>query len=126
MMAKREFKITYGGPGTALVWEPITPVRGLLPVEFFPGDVHESLRDAVFAYGVKQIIADGGALEKGAGLGEKVAMMEKRADALRNGTWGTRQASAPKITDDLAIATLAKSLGKTPDEIRAMLGQDEE
>lgn len=118
-MATRQFKIVHDANG--LIQWRFADER--IALEFRADEVDAKLRDAVFAYGVKQIIADGGALDKSATIGEKVAMMEKRANALRNGTWGTRQASAPTITDDLAIATLAKSMGKTVEEIRAMLGE---
>jgi hypothetical protein len=104
-MAKREFSVILNGD--ILEWTKVGAPVGTLPsVGFSVRDVHESLRERVFAYGVKQIISDGGALDKTATPAERIAMMEKRANALRDGTWGTRTASAPTITTDAAIAAL--------------------
>lgn len=123
-MAKREFNVTL--VGTVLNWLRVgAAVNAPAAFSFDAATVHESLRERVYAYGVKQIIADGGALDRNASAGERLAMMEKRANALRDGTWGTRIASAPTITTDSAIVTLANGMGKTVEEVRAMLGMEE-
>lgn len=106
-MAKREFNVTLNPTTGQIEWQRVgAPTTDEPVLEFHPGDVHASLRDRVFAYGVKQIIADGGALDKTATPAERLAMMEKRANSLRDGTWGTRTASAPTITTEAALAVL--------------------
>lgn len=104
-MAKREFNVIL--QGNVLGWMRVgAPATNAPDITFDCAEVHASLRDRVFAYGVKQIIADGGALDKTATPAERLAMMEKRANSLRDGTWGTRTASAPTITTEAALAVL--------------------
>ena len=47
-------------------------------------------RQQLFLYGVKQVLADGGAVGRDIPADERLAKMEKRASALRDGTWGFR------------------------------------
>lgn len=81
-------------------------VSGREVFSFRVDDVADSLRAAVFAYGVKQIIADGAA-----GADNPAHAMRTRAESLVNGTWGTR---APRFPDaDIWAAMVA--LGMTKD-----------
>lgn len=87
-----------------LVWSD--RVSGREVFRFDMADVAPALHDAVFAYGVKQIIADGAA-----GAGDPAAAMRARAMILQDGTWGTR---APRFPDaDVWAAMVA--LGMTKD-----------
>lgn len=82
----------------ALVWSD--RVSGREVFKFDMTDVAPALHDAVFAYGVKQIIADGAA-----GSPDPAAAMRARAAMLRDGTWGTR---APRFPDaDIWAAVVA-------------------
>ena len=116
-MAKRDFTITV--TDKTLAWKFVA--NGKTALEFDASKVHESLLERVFVYGCKQIIADGGALDKDATLDEKVAMMEKRANSLRDGTWGTRVASTPTISDAAAMEVIARKFGMTVEQVAAML-----
>lgn len=81
-------------------------VSGREVFSFRVDTVADSLRDAVFAYGVKQIIADGAA-----GADNPARAMQVRAESLVNGTWGQR---APRFPDaDIWAAMVA--LGMTQD-----------
>lgn len=79
-------------------------VSGAFLFEFPLDAVHTSLREAVFAYGVKQIIADGGAKTG-------IPGMAARADSLVDGTWGQR--SAGLVNGDTFRALVG--LGLIPD-----------
>lgn len=71
----------------------ITVQNGVISWGDFPfviSDLHASLVNAVLAYGLKQIISDAGAVAAGTPEGERIAKMTKRANGLRDGTWGFR------------------------------------
>ena len=88
----------------ALVWSD--RVSGREVFKFNIVDVAPALHNAVFVYGVKQIIADGAA-----GSDNPAAAMKARAAMLQDGTWGTR---APRFPDaDVWAAMIA--LGMTKD-----------
>lgn len=77
--------------------------------------VADSVRSAVFAYGVRQIIADGGA--DADTVGERVRKMEARASTLVDGTWGTRVARL--VDGDIFQAAVAAGLLPDSDEARS-------
>lgn len=81
---------------------------------FRPEDVAPALRDAVFAYGVKQILSDAMAGKSGRDADDAFAA---RAESLREGTWGQRRSGLP---DQLTFQALV-ALGLLPDtdDIRA-------
>lgn len=56
------------------------------------GDVHPDLVMAVLRYGVKQILADAAAAPRGTSDSIRMERMARRADSLRNGTWGLKPA----------------------------------
>lgn len=56
--------------------------------------VHPDLRDAVYAYGLKQILADAGAVGRDVPAYERLNKMETRAQSLKDGTWGFRDGSS--------------------------------
>lgn len=89
-----------------LVWSD--RVSGREVFKFNTADVAPALHDRVFAYGVKQIIADGAA-----GSGDPAAAMRERAKSLTSGTWGERVARFP----DADIWTAMVALGMTKDSI---------
>lgn len=81
-------------------------VSGREVFSFRVDDVADSLRDAVFAYGVKQIIADGAA-----GADNPAHAMRTRAESLVTGTWGQRVARFP----DADVWAAMVALGMTQD-----------
>lgn len=87
-----------------LVWSD--RVSGREVFKFDMATVAPTLRDAVFAYGVKQIIADGAA-----GADNPARAMQVRAESLVNGTWGQRAARFP----DADIWAAMVALGMTKD-----------
>lgn len=102
MATKTKMRVTETG-GT-LTWADRASGREVF--SFQVDDVADSLRDAVFAYGVKQIIADGAA-----GANNPARAMRARAESLVNGTWGQRVARFP----DADVWTAMVSLGMTQD-----------
>lgn len=76
-------------------------------VEFNANDLHPSLQRAVLAYGIKQIISDAGAVPAGTPEGERLALMQKRADALRTGTWSFRDGTAAPAPTSRVLAQFA-------------------
>jgi len=73
--------------------------------------VHPDLKDKVYEYGVRQIIADGAA--NAADLPDRIRMMGERAASLIDGTWGTR---APLPDGDIFRAMLAvRGIEDSPD-----------
>lgn len=87
-----------------LVWSD--RVSGREVFKFDTATVAPTLRDRVFAYGAKQIIADGAA-----GSRDPAAAMRERAKSLTSGTWGERVARFPDA--DIWAAMIA--LGLTQD-----------
>lgn len=63
---------------------------GSIEFQFDTDEIHADLRPAVFAYGAKQILADGGAVGRNVPDAERIAKMHKRATALTSGAWGFR------------------------------------
>ena len=80
-------KSTITFDGSTLVFH--TP-QGVPEFTFPLDDIHDSLREAVFAYGVKQILADAGAVGRSVPSEERLNRMEKRARGLRDGSWAFR------------------------------------
>ena len=68
--------------------------------------VHADLKDKVYEYGVRQIIADGAAAATT--LPERAYMMAERAAKLVDGTWGTREARL--VDGDIFEAAVAAGL----------------
>jgi len=77
--------------GTKLQW--VNRADQSVAFAFDTSSVSNAVRDAVFAYGVKQIISDGGAVGVNVPMSERIAKMAKRAEALVDGTYGQRQSS---------------------------------
>ena len=80
-------KSTITFDGSTLVFH--TP-EGKPEFTFPLDDINPSLREAAFAYGVKQILADAGAVGRSVPSEERLGRMEKRARALRDGSWAFR------------------------------------
>jgi len=80
-------KSTITFDGSTLVFH--TP-QGYPEFTFSLDDIHDSLREAVFAYGAKQILADAGAVGRSVPSEERLNRMEKRARGLRDGSWAFR------------------------------------
>jgi hypothetical protein len=78
--------------GTKLQW--VNRADQSVAFAFDTSSVSNAVRDAVFAYGVKQIISDGGAVGVNVQMSERIAKMAKRAEALVDGTYGQRQSSS--------------------------------
>lgn len=76
-------------------------------------DVHNELRDAVLRYGIKQILADAAAAKAGTSTADRMARMQRRADALCDGTWGLRPA---KAVPDAEVYAACLLLGKFADD----------
>ena len=85
-MAERKLDVRTSADGARLEW--VDRANARVVFDFAIGSVAPSLNRAVMVYGVKQILADAGALSAGASVADRVAEMQKRAAALRNGTWG--------------------------------------
>ena len=83
---KTKMKVTL--TGQTLAWT--NRASGVTLFQFDCRTVAAALRDAVFAYGCKQIIADGAA-----GATNPVSAMRDRAESLTKGTWGQRAARFP-------------------------------
>lgn len=83
-------------------------VSGREVFKFDAATIAPTLRNAVLAYGVKQIIADGAA-----GSGDPARAMQARAESLMNGTWGQRVARFP----DADVWAAMVALGMTKDSI---------
>ena len=96
-------RITELGPDdTRIDW--VQP-DGSIEFTFNVSDLHPSLTRAVLVYGLKQVIADGGAVGRDVPEAERLCKMEKRARALRDGTWSFRDGHAPAAaTPDWQIA----------------------
>ena len=77
--------------GTKLQW--VNRADQSVAFAFDTASISNAVRDAVFAYGVKQIISDGGAVGVNVPMSERIAKMAKRAEALVDGTYGQRQSS---------------------------------
>jgi hypothetical protein len=77
--------------GTKLQW--VNRADQSVAFAFDTSSVSNAVRDAVFAYGVKQIISDGGAVGVNVPMSERIAKMAKRAESLVDGTYGQRQSS---------------------------------
>jgi len=77
--------------GTKLQW--VNRADQSVAFAFDTSSVSNAVRDAVFAYGVKQIISDGGAVGVNVPMSERIAKMTKRAESLVDGTYGQRQSS---------------------------------
>lgn len=88
---------------------------GAVLFSFDMGNVAQNVSDQVFAYGVRQIIADGGA--DADTLSERLAKMQVRADQLADGTWGTRVARL--VDGDIFAAICAVHDKPDNDETRA-------
>jgi hypothetical protein len=112
-MAKQSLKIVTNG--RMLEWRD--RATDDVVYTFDTGDVSETLRDNVFLYGAKQIIADGGATGVDVPLRERINKMETRAQALRDGTWGERRAT-PAANADLFRALVALGLVADNEEKR--------
>lgn len=90
---------------------------GRVEFTFDTNDLHPSLQRAVLAYGLKQILADGGAVGRDVPDEERIAKMSKRARALMEGTWGFRDGhgTPAKAADwQLQFAALV-AVGALPD-----------
>jgi hypothetical protein len=81
-------------------------------------DIHADLRDAVLRYGVKQILADAGAASRGTSEADRMARIQRRAQALRDGTWGLRPARA-LVDGEVFDAAVAAGLLQDDDASRA-------
>ena len=111
MTTKTKLKIT--DVDGRLTWTDRT--SGVEHAAFIVTTVAGTLRDAVFAYGVKQILSDACA-GLDAGSRAWAAAFEQRATALREGTWGQR---AARIADaDVWQAMLALGLARDSDANR--------
>jgi len=77
--------------GTKLQW--VNRADQSVAFAFDTASVSNAVRDAVFAYGVKQIISDGGAVGVNVPMSERIANTAKRAESLVDGTYGQRQSS---------------------------------
>jgi len=77
---------------------------GTTEFTFVKRNVHESIRDAIYAYGLKQILADGGAVGRDATDEVRLNKMHKRAQSLIDGTWGYRDGTSTptRTTSDYA------------------------
>jgi hypothetical protein len=114
-MARTTVRITALGNGHATIdW--VLPDGGV-EFTFNTADLSPSLQRAVLCYGIKQIIADGGAVGRDVPDGERIAKMSKRADALVRGTWGFRDGhGTPAAIPDWQIAFEALvAVGALPD-----------
>ncbi len=92
--------------GTAITW--VNRVTDVVEFSFDTNDIHESKEDGVYKYGAKQIIQDAGALDKGASMADRLRMMEKRAAALVDGTWGERTGSGVAMPNGALFAAMVK------------------
>lgn len=110
-MKRQSMKCTQSG--SVLRWTD--RVTGSTLSVFDMEQVADSVRSAVFAYGVRQIIADGGA--DADSLADRVGKMEMRANTLVDGTWGTRVARF--VDADIFGAAVAAGLLPDTSEARA-------
>lgn len=101
-------KLKISHVGDTLTW--VDRVAGRVAFTFDMTTVAMSLRDAVFAYGCKQILSDAGAKHSPGSIAWQAAL-GVRAEALVAGTWGQRAPSMPDY--DVWSAMLA--LGKVVD-----------
>lgn len=101
---------------SALEW--IGP-DGVTEFQFQTSELHDNLWQQVIAYGLKQIIADGGAVGRDVPAAERRAKMEKRAAALRNGTWSFRDghgsSATPAASDSAMMFAALVAVGIVPD-----------
>lgn len=70
-------------------------------------------------YGVKQVLADGGAVGRNVPAAERLAKMEKRARALIDGTWSFRDGhgsrATPAASDSAMMFAALVAVGIVPD-----------
>lgn len=85
-------------PKNALI-EWVRP-DGSIEFLFDTSDIHNGdIYRWLLFYGVKQVLADGGAVGRDVPAAERIAKMEKRARALIDGTWSFRDGHATIRTD---------------------------
>ncbi len=82
-MARSTIRVT----GDLIEW--VRPDQSI-EFAFDVNDVHPDLLTAVRNYGIKQILADAGAVGRNVPDEERIGKMDKRARALRDGTWNYR------------------------------------
>jgi hypothetical protein len=112
-MAKQSLKIVTNG--RVLEWR--NRADEAVVFKFDVRAVAPSLVDAVFAYGVKQIIADGGATGVNVPLRDRINKMSARAQSLEEGTWGERRVSTSGTHVALWNALVALALvADTPEK----------
>jgi len=87
-MAKSKIRVTFVTDDDATL-EWLRP-DGTVEFVFETVSIDPTKRGAAFVYGVKQILADGGAVGRDVPETERLAKMEKRAAGLINGTWAFR------------------------------------
>jgi hypothetical protein len=110
MMKRQSMKCTQRG--SWLAWTD--RVTGNTLHQFNLDDIAASVRDAVFAYGARQIIADGGA--DADSMAERIAKMTVRSMSLMDGSWGTRKASF--VDADIFAAAVMAGLIPDTEEAR--------
>jgi hypothetical protein len=94
MTTRSTVRITTGiGDQGGILLQWLRP-DGHVEFTFNSMDMHPSLEESVIAYGLKQILSDGGAVSRETPAAERLAKMEKRARGLREGTWNFRDGTA--------------------------------
>lgn len=104
-MAKSTIRVTLNGNGQNEGHPFIEFVRpdGSIEFGFDDYNTNETVRAAVYAYGLKQILADAGAVGRGTDDETRLNKMKKRAQSLEDGTWAFRDGlSEPKPGADYA------------------------
>jgi hypothetical protein len=81
--------------------------------------VNDDIRRWLLFYGVKQVLADGGAVGRDVPAAERLAKMEKRARALIDGTWSFRDGYATgrtnRTSDSAMMFAALVAVGIVPD-----------
>lgn len=79
----------------------------------------DDMRRWLLFYGIKQVLADGGAVGRDVPAAERLAKMEKRARALIDGTWSFRDghgsAATPAASDSAMMFAALVAVGIVPD-----------
>lgn len=111
-MAKQSLKIVT--VGDVLEWRDRQTDRVVF--SFDVRRVHADLVKPTFRYGVKQIIADGGATGVNVPLRDRINKMATRAQSLTDGTWGERRAAATTHESLWAALIALNLIADTPEK----------
>lgn len=116
-MAIRKMRVDQTQPGR-IVWVDAVTNEELFAVLVPFNAEHGSFADSIVRYGITQIVQDGGALEAGASLGERIAAMRKRAASINDETYRIGQRAGMPDADVFAACVAVGLAENTPEHVQ--------